>query len=47
MLYGNMKQSSQKEIELPKIDSTLVLNSIFTFVYFGRSLKEYHKHIVY
>jgi len=46
MLYGNMKQSSQKEIELPNIDSTLVLNSIFIFVYLRRSLKEYHKHIV-
>ena len=34
MLYGNMKESSQKEIELPNIDSS-VLKKLFTFFYTG------------
>ena len=36
MLYGNMKESSQKEIELPFIRSTEVLHYIFSFIYLGK-----------
>jgi len=34
MLYGNMKESTQKEIELPNIDGTL-LKQLFYFIYTG------------
>ena len=34
MLYGNMKESSQKEIELTNIDST-ILKKLFLFIYIG------------
>ena len=34
MLYGNMKESSQKEIELPNIDSNM-LKKLFSFIYTG------------
>ena len=34
MLYGNMKESSQKEIELPNIDSS-TLKKLFRFIYTG------------
>ena len=34
MLYGNMKESSQKEIELPNIDSS-TLKRLFLFIYTG------------
>jgi len=36
MLYGNMKESSQKEIELPNIDS-IVLKKLFCFIYSGEA----------
>ena len=35
MLYGNMKESSQKEIELPTTD-TATLNKLLTFLYTGK-----------
>jgi len=34
MLYGNMKESSRKEIELPNIDSS-TLKKLFSFIYSG------------
>ncbi|XP_065888362.1 BTB/POZ domain-containing protein 9-like isoform X2 [Dysidea avara] len=34
MLYGNMKESSQKEIDLPNVD-TATLNMLFFFIYTG------------
>ena len=34
MLYGNMKESSQREIELPNIDSNM-LKSLFRYLYCG------------
>ena len=34
MLYGNMKESSQKEIELPNVDSN-TLKKLFSFIYSG------------
>ena len=33
MLYGNMKESRQKEIELPTTD-TEILSALLTFVYY-------------
>ena len=36
MLYGNMKESSQKEIELPNIGRVEVLRNIITFMYLGK-----------
>ena len=35
MLYGNMKESSQKEIELPNVDSS-TLQRLFHYIYTGR-----------
>ena len=35
MLYGNMKESNQKEIELPNIDSS-TLKDMFHFIYTGQ-----------
>jgi len=35
MLYGNMRESSQKEIELPTID-TATLNKLLIFLYTGK-----------
>ena len=35
MLYGNMKESSQKEIELPNIERS-ILKMLFYFIYTGR-----------
>jgi len=35
MLYGNMRESSQKEIELPTTD-TATLNKLLTFLYTGK-----------
>jgi len=42
MLYGNMKKSSQKEIELPSIDSNL-LKKLFHFIYTGHVQKSFSK----
>jgi len=35
MLYGNMRESNQKEIELPTTD-TATLNKLLTFLYTGK-----------
>ena len=35
MLYGNLRESSQKEIDLPTIN-TAALNKLLTFLYTGK-----------
>ena len=42
MLYGNMKESSQKEIELPNIDSS-TLKMLFHFIYTGHVITSFTK----